>query len=376
MNKKKVLWVTPKFTLPALDGARIASEKLLKFFPHDTYELHYLCLSEDDDESSRKAIQSIFNAKSTHFIQRPKKTIWMMLKSLMTSPCIPLTFASFNHMRVRRKVATFVDSTDFQTIVFDGLHPALSFMTLDLKSKAQLVYRAHNIESDLWFEKSEKTKFVLTKFFYLLQARLVKKIESEVLETVHGIAPIYKEDQAGFVKMCVDDKFNLTPLGLEFDIIPTIEDTSSVRLLYIGRLDWPPNRDGLKWFLKQVWPEVVRKRKDLYLDIVGIGNSNWLRPFLESKNLKFHGVVGDVAPFYKNCDYTIVPIFYGSGTRIKFLEPYCYGRLPIATSMAAQGSGVDEGQFLCVNSQKEWINILELCGKLQIECRNSRSLPQ
>lgn len=38
-----------------------------------------------------------------------------------------------------------------------------------------------------------------------------------------------------------------------------------VRFGFLGNLDWWPNRDGLRWFLREVWPAVPKSvRLDLY----------------------------------------------------------------------------------------------------------------
>ena len=38
---------------------------------------------------------------------------------------------------------------------------------------------------------------------------------------------------------------------------------------FIGALNWEPNLDGLKWFLKEVWPHVIKSHPDAQLFIAG-----------------------------------------------------------------------------------------------------------
>lgn len=66
----KVLWVTPKWTLPAIDGARVASLKLLKNLDKKNIELHYLAFSNNEDVCNEDELKKFFSLDKVYNIPR------------------------------------------------------------------------------------------------------------------------------------------------------------------------------------------------------------------------------------------------------------------------------------------------------------------
>ncbi|GIW77204.1 MAG: hypothetical protein KatS3mg104_2267 [Phycisphaerae bacterium] len=117
-------------------------------------------------------------------------------------------------------------------------------------------------------------------------------------------------------------------------------DPASRRILFVGDLQFPPNREGLDRFLSRIWPEVIKQVPDATVDIVGRG----LTPERADRWEKIQGtnVVGfadELVSFYKRCAFNIVPVYFGGGTKIKVLESLAYGRTVVACSHAMRGYG-------------------------------------
>ena len=186
---------------------------------------------------------------------------------------------------------------------------------------------------------------------------LVDKFERRIILNSHGIAAIAQEDMDELVKIKAAPT-TLIPLGLNFQqaLTPCVDEVT--KFLFIGRLDWPPNRDGLEWLLKEVWPTVVAKRPDAVIKIVGSGNRDWLKAYEHLKGVQIVGFVDSILDAYRDCHFTVVPIFYGSGTRIKVIESFAIGRRLISTKMGVQGAGLDEQDYINAETKEEWINKL------------------
>ena len=150
------------------------------------------------------------------------------------------------------------------------------------------------------------------------------------------------------------------------------------KILFIGRLDWPPNRDGLKWFLERVWPNVTRP---FALTIVGSGDGRWLRPYLHDSRIQFLGEVDSVIPHYHAAIMSLVPIFYGSGTRVKAIESSLFATACLSTERGVEGIGLDpQRDYFRVESKEEWIEALNTLqpetarerGRNALECVTER----
>ncbi len=132
----------------------------------------------------------------------------------------------------------------------------------------------------------------------------------------------------------------------------------------------------LEWLLKEVWPTVVANRPSAVIKIVGTGNREWLKNYEHLKGVQIIGFVDSILDAYRDCHFTVVPIFYGSGTRIKVIESFAIGRRLISTKMGVQGAGLDENDYNRAETKDEWIKTLstvKLDASEQLKMDQSRS---
>lgn len=357
----KILWLIPKWTLPATDGARVATDSLIRNTIAAGAEVDVLCLPMPDESTDKNEMLEAWKVKDVMILPRlDSRSIWkrslLYLKSLVTRPLTPVTFSSFSDQRVRKFIHHQLSQKAYDYIMLDGLHLGVPFLSLP-KTSSKLIYRAHNLEVDLWKKSVKEKKNPLMKLFLAYQAAMVDRLEKQIIANSHGIAAIAREDMEEIRKFN-PIKSALIPLGLKFQ--PTSSSTlkNPITFLFIGRLDWAPNRDGLEWLLKEVWPEVARRRPEARLKIVGSGNGSWLKAYAHLPGLKLVGFVKELKEAYVDAHFTVVPIHYGSGTRIKVIESFAMGKRLISTSMGVQGGGLDAADYICAETTQDWIRTL------------------
>jgi glycosyltransferase involved in cell wall biosynthesis len=117
-------------------------------------------------------------------------------------------------------------------------------------------------------------------------------------------------------------------------------DPGSRRLLFLGNLLHPPNSAGLRFFLREAWPEIRRRNADLRLDVIG-EPGRFRDAGEDSPGVTFHGVVEDVRPFLGAACLMVVPILSGSGTRLKVLEAFASGLPVISTPLGCEGLDIE-----------------------------------
>lgn len=104
-----------------------------------------------------------------------------------------------------------------------------------------------------------------------------------------------------------------------------------LQVLFVGSGGYQPYQRGLAWFVREVMPRLAPS--ELLLDIVGSPP----RDRLVAPQVSYRGIVPDVAPWYAQAHVVIVPVFEGSGTRLKMVEAAAFGRPMISTPLGAQG---------------------------------------
>ena len=112
-----------------------------------------------------------------------------------------------------------------------------------------------------------------------------------------------------------------------------------LRLLFVGSANYEPYRLGLEWLIAEVLPR-VREQMPAELDIVG----GPPKRRLEAPGVRWAGTVESVAHWYQAAHVAVVPVFQGSGTRLKVVEAMAYGRPVVSTRLGAEGLPVRPGE--------------------------------
>lgn len=355
----KLLWIYPKWPFPADDGARQATVQLIRQLSILGADIHFCPIVPENENVDISHGKRHLGVGQITLIRREKPSRVRTLIHLLRNPSIPATFSAYATPQVSRAISDLIQSDPDRLVVYDVLHSA-SWM---LRSQGRdlpphhFVYRAHNIEKDLWIRGARDTRNPILKLFLLFQARQVDRFERAISEESDAVFPVSEVDAAHFSKITKSPVLSL-PIGMEVPYTES-DSPSEKKLLFVGRLDWPPNRDGLKWFLENVWPKAVEKSPDLQLTIVGSGDGSWLQPYLSLPGVVFKGRVESVSPYYSSHVASIVPIYFGSGTRVKAIESSLYGRVCISTALGVEGIPLESGRNLYhVERAEEWIDTL------------------
>jgi len=114
-----------------------------------------------------------------------------------------------------------------------------------------------------------------------------------------------------------------------------------LRLLFVGTVSYRPYERGIAWFVREVLPQ-LRERVPVELDVVG---SPPLKP-ISAAGVRYHGRVPALQPWYERAHAVVVPVFEGSGTRLKMIEAMAYGRPVVSTPLGSEGLPVRSDEHL------------------------------
>jgi len=118
------------------------------------------------------------------------------------------------------------------------------------------------------------------------------------------------------------------------------------RIGLIGNCTYLPNEDGLKWFIREVWPKVKREFPCAQLRLVGRGSEGHLTQL--GPDITGLGWLEDPKDEIASWSAMIVPIKVGAGTRVKVAEGFARRCPVVATTIGAFGYDVEKGRDLLV----------------------------
>jgi glycosyltransferase involved in cell wall biosynthesis len=123
-------------------------------------------------------------------------------------------------------------------------------------------------------------------------------------------------------------------------------------VLFQATFDYAPNMDAVDWLVGEVAPRIRTRVPDVELRLVGTpvpGVRRQHRP----PAVTVVGVVSDMEPELARADIAIVPIRYGSGTRLKILESFAHRVPVVSTTIGAEGLQVEDGVHLLLADDPE-----------------------
>ncbi|MCC8172148.1 MAG: glycosyltransferase family 4 protein [Parabacteroides sp.] len=120
--------------------------------------------------------------------------------------------------------------------------------------------------------------------------------------------------------------------------------------LFLGTY-FPMNVHGIRWFIDEVLPHV-----NIRLQIIGKGMSALAPEVSRYPNIELLSDVPDLAPYIEQADFMLLPLFRGSGMKIKTCESLMYGKNILGTTETFEGYEVDFDRVgaLC-NTREEFI---------------------
>lgn len=126
-------------------------------------------------------------------------------------------------------------------------------------------------------------------------------------------------------------------------------------IMTLGSLNYPPNADGIRWFLQEVFPLVQRQIPRASLTLIGKSPP---ADFVEMARQQPHairvtGYVEDLTPYMEEAALMVVPVRAGSGMRVRLLEAFARAMPAVTTTIGLEGIEATDGEHVLVADTPE-----------------------
>ena len=226
-------------------------------------------------------------------------------------------------------------------------------------SRPSLVFDAHNAVWTIVERMSTNVPWFL-KPFIKLEARRIKSYEALILQAYHHTLAVTKIDRKILLETAGLASKPTRPSPPEITVIPITVDTEKLQpverrpgssiILTIGTLHYPPNEDGIRWFIHEVYPLIRQEEPGATLTIIG---KNPPKDFLRIASQKpdsiaVTGYVPDLTPYLQQTALMVVPVRAGSGMRVRILDAFARGLPMVTTTIGLEGIDAVPGEDILV----------------------------
>lgn len=250
-----------------------------------------------------------------------------------------------------RKAVSRLTSTYQYDVVFVDTIVMMPYLPND--NNVKTILETPNAESEIVGRFTATLRNPLLRLLGMWEARNLKRFEVNSCLSVNKVLTLSKRDKNHLVDWGVPTKQILVGPTYVDDPLPTISYGVGMDIVHIGTAHWPPNVDGIQWFVKYIFPLVKRNLSEARFLIIGKEPPRNITQLHNDKDIFVLGFVEDIEDIYAKTGVFIVPLRIGSGIRIKIINAMARGLPVVSTSVGCEGMDVVNGKHLLIADKAE-----------------------
>jgi polysaccharide biosynthesis protein PslH len=377
----KILQLIPRFPWPLKDGGAIGYYNFANAYIEAGHELTIAALNTNKHYITYDAIPNHIKDKATiHLIDINtdvnKKDAFFNLFSNKS-----YNVQRFISKEYEQLVTKLCANTSYDIIIFESIFVAPYLKKIKAVTPAKCVLREHNVEYKIWESLAATTPFGAKKVYLNLLAHRIKNFEINVCKQFDALYPITPTDAQLLQDSGVTTPMHIVPFGINTNALPHNKPYKELTFFHLGSMDWEPNKHAVQWFINNVWLPLAPQFPHVSFVIAGRNMPQQFLNYHNTHNIKVMGEIDNAFDFMQHNAVQVVPLFAGSGIRVKILEAMALGKCIIATPLGAQGINYTMDENICIATDaseflKEMVGLIDAPERITYIGNNAKQLAQ
>jgi len=356
----RILQLMNKVPWPSKDGGAIACMNMTKGFSMLGHEVTVLSMNTSKHHIRFKDMPANIRSKADfRLVEVPASINWLDGALNLLFSKLPYNAQRFISDEFSVQLIKLLTEKQFDVIQLEGLYLCPYIPAIRKYSKALVAYRAHNIEYEIWERTATLSEGLRSNYIRNLSKR-IKRFEISYLNKYDILVPITDRDG-----QILDALGNIKPrhtsqTGIDFaSLVPTAKKLEFPSLFHIGALDWAPNQEGLIWFFEHCWSKIHGENPQMKFYLAGRNAPDWFERRIKLQGVVYLGEINDAYDFMNSKAIMVVPLFSGSGMRIKIIEGMALGKPIVTTDIGTEGIPTENGKnILVANNVDQFIDAI------------------
>ncbi len=352
----RVLLLTQIIPYPPDAGPKVKTWHVLRYLADCGHEISLLSFVRPEEEAYVAHLRQICHAVHTVPIRRSRlHDVGYWLRSHITGR--PFLIERDDLPRMRRAIRQILAAEKFDVIHADQLTMTQFALEAGRGKRPFLIFDAHNAVWTITERMGESAPWFL-KPVLELESRRIKRYEGMLVEKFdHTMVVIEPDSRAllagvrGRATETLRQRISVIPIAVDTGQLQLVQrQLPSARIVTLGTLHYPPNADGIRWFLREVLPLVRQQIPEATLTIIG---KNPPKDFLEAAGqnpdvVTVTGYVPDLQPYMEESAVMVVPVRAGGGMRVRILEAFARAMPVVTTTVGLEGIEATHGEEVLV----------------------------
>ncbi|MFN8062103.1 MAG: glycosyltransferase family 4 protein [Vicinamibacterales bacterium] len=186
----------------------------------------------------------------------------------------------------------------------------------------------------------------LTRALLGSEAGKLERFERDIMREFGHVVWVSAEDRDAFPSIAAEPwAQTVIPIAVDPAERAPVARPRPFRVTFLGGLHWPPNAEGVRWFLDEVWPLVAAAVPDAVFTVIGKGSLGRLGR-VDLSRVEITGYVDDPTPYLEETAAFVVPLHTGAGMRVKILDAWCWAMPVVSTTVGAEGIRTTDGDTI------------------------------
>lgn len=323
----EVLFLAHRVPFPPDRGDKIRGYHILQYLAQRR-PVHLLAFADDPRDLEPTADARAMTA-SVRVVRRNKGQLRSAAEALATGR--PASLAAFHNPAMHDAVAELLATRPIETI-----HVFSSQMAqyVPARTTARIVMDFCDVDSAKFAAYAEDARGPM-RWMLRREARLLSAFEAEVAARAHASLFVSEAEAALFRARSGAARVHAVENGIDtafFDPAGVRPIETGPLLVFTGQMDYRPNIEAVRWFVRDVLPRVPRAR----FAIVGRAPVAEVQALAGSRVI-VTGEVPDVRPWLAAASVVVAPLKLARGVQNKVLEAMAMARPAVASPAAAEG---------------------------------------
>jgi polysaccharide biosynthesis protein PslH len=354
-GRPRLLFVSPRFLFPMDQGGKLRTGNMLRAMKGGAFDVTLASPAPVD----HARFASDTDAACDRFVCWPEQTPSRIRRVMALASGLPVAAAcdrsTAGRTLVRQALAEKPD-----VVVVDFPH---ADVLVPERIDSACVMFTHNVEAEI-FERHASRARGLWRLVWADQSRKMARLEAESLARYDTVVAVSERDRDALAKRYRLQAVEAIDTGVDLDFYAmnppeAAPDPGSDggTLVFTATMSWAANVDGIHFLLDEVFPLLLRARPKLKAVIIGRNPPASLADKIKERglNVTLTGFVDDIRPYVAQANVYVIPLFVGSGTRIKAFEAMAMGRPVVSTTLGIEGLDVTDGEnFLRADDAAEF----------------------
>lgn len=355
--KPRVLYITHRVPFPPDRGDRIRTWNVLKFLTQRAH-VDLICLTDEPvTAETRSTLQHLTSRLA--FVPHSGRSRY--LRGALSLLCgRTATEGLFESRSVRSVVREWSARTMYTAAMASSSGIAQYLQSPLLPCCRRVWVDLIDVDSQKWLDYAQSSRFPMS-LIYRLEGTRLRSLESRLADSVDRLLVVSEAERQLFTDFCAGAPVQAVGNGVDTEYFsPLTTDAAPHSCVFVGVMDYLPNRDAVKWFAAAVWPTIRQRYPDSVFRIVGRNPTADVLALNNQPGIEVVGAVPDVRDWLHRSRCVVVPLRIARGVQNKVLEAMACGRPIVCSSAPLKGLQVEPGlQLLQADAPDDWIRQIE-----------------